>query len=239
MNEKHTKRYQQLVDETEVELLHATTLAPAEELLSELRVYQVELEAQNEELRLTHAALEKSRDRYVDLYEFAPIGYITISNEGFVTEANLKAATMLGVERKKLIQQRFARFLADQDKDRWYRQFLRMKRAASGTEQDFDLTFVRHDGSALRAHLNCLRMNGLDDSQMLRIGLVDITLLDDLRIAATAFESKEGIMVTDASNTILRVNPAFTEITGYSAEEVIGKNPHLLSSGKHERSFMP
>src|SRR5208282_876727 len=59
----------------------------------------------------------------------------------------------------------------------------------------------------------------------------------ELRIAATAFESHEGMTITDANGTILRVNNAFTEITGYSAEEVIGKNPRMLSSGKHDKAF--
>ena len=59
----------------------------------------------------------------------------------------------------------------------------------------------------------------------------------DLRIAATAFESQEGIIVTDADSVILRVNKAFTTITGYNAEEVIGKNPSVLSSGQHDALF--
>ncbi|QPK64572.1 bacteriohemerythrin [Methylomonas sp. LL1] len=60
---------------------------------------------------------------------------------------------------------------------------------------------------------------------------------DQLRIAATVFESQEGMMVTDANNVILRVNQAFTEITGYPAAEVVGKNPHILQSGRQDKSF--
>ncbi len=59
----------------------------------------------------------------------------------------------------------------------------------------------------------------------------------DLRIAATAFESQEGMLVTDAHNAILRVNQAFTTVTGYTAEEVIGKNPSILGSGRHDANF--
>ena len=59
----------------------------------------------------------------------------------------------------------------------------------------------------------------------------------ELRIAATAFESQEGILITDAKSVILRVNNAFTKITGYSPEEVIGKNPRILSSGRQDASF--
>ncbi len=58
-----------------------------------------------------------------------------------------------------------------------------------------------------------------------------------LRIAATIFESQEGMMVTDADNNILTVNKAFTDMTGYSAEEVIGRNPRLLHSGRHDPDF--
>jgi PAS domain S-box-containing protein len=57
------------------------------------------------------------------------------------------------------------------------------------------------------------------------------------RIAATAFESQQGMFITDAAGVILRVNQAFTEITGYSAEECVGQTPKLLSSGRHDAAF--
>jgi PAS domain S-box-containing protein len=60
---------------------------------------------------------------------------------------------------------------------------------------------------------------------------------DQLRIAATAFETQEGIMITDANNNIIRVNKSFQDITGYSAEEVLGKNIDILSSGRHGKAF--
>jgi diguanylate cyclase (GGDEF)-like protein/PAS domain S-box-containing protein len=59
----------------------------------------------------------------------------------------------------------------------------------------------------------------------------------ELRIAATAFESREGMMVTDANSVILRVNRAFTEITGYTSEEAVGQTPRLLKSGRHDADF--
>ena len=60
---------------------------------------------------------------------------------------------------------------------------------------------------------------------------------DELRIAATAFQSQEGIMVTDVRGVILRVNEAFTETTGYTAAEAIGQTPRILKSGRHDQSF--
>lgn len=71
--------------------------------------------------------------------------------------------------------------------------------------------------------------------------MMDVTrqkkMEEQLRLAATTFETHEGILITDHNSKILRVNQAFTEITGYSAKEVIGKNPRLLKSDRHDRQF--
>ena len=82
--------------------------------------------------------------------------------------------------------------------------------------------------SALMAHLVRSYTGQLAERQMAE---------EALRIAATAFESQQGMVITDAQRVILRVNKAFTFITGYSAEEAIGQNPRLLSSGRHDASF--
>ena len=88
----------------------------AARLIHELRVHQIELEMQNDELRLSEARLEESRSRYADLYDFAPVGYLTLDERGAIVEANLTAATMLGRERSKLLNFYFAYFLMDDDR---------------------------------------------------------------------------------------------------------------------------
>ena len=73
------------------------------DLIHELQVHQIELEMQNDELRRIQNELEKSRDKYTNLYDFSPVGYFTISEKGIISEVNLTGAVMLGTERKKII----------------------------------------------------------------------------------------------------------------------------------------
>ena len=94
---------------------------------------------QNEELRRAYTALEEARDRYIDLYEFAPVGYITINREGLISEINLTGSALLGVDRTKLINCRFSKFVAPQDRDIWHRLFMNMMKHAKGEKQEFSL----------------------------------------------------------------------------------------------------
>ncbi|WP_423753323.1 putative bifunctional diguanylate cyclase/phosphodiesterase [Candidatus Accumulibacter phosphatis] len=100
---------------------------------------------------------------------------------------------------------------------------------------------LKFDGQPFWAHLETATAQDADGATVLRIVISDITERKradaDLRIAAVAFESQHSMMVTNAHHLILRVNRAFTEVTGYAAEEVIGKTPGMLSSGLHDAHF--
>ena len=212
---------------------------PAEELLHELQVHQIELEMQNEELQRAQLALEESRDRYLDLYEFAPVGYFTLTGKTLISEVNLTGATLLGEERKRLLQRSFARFVTPADGDRCYR-FIGsvLQHGERGT---CDLALQRSDGSVIQAQLDCVRMAAGDGPPTVRLALTDITERKraeaELRIAATAFESQEGMFVADAAITILRVNQAFTEVTGFTAAEVVGQTPRMFMSDRQGAAF--
>jgi len=211
----------------------------AEKLMHELQVYQIELEMQNEELRQVQVELEESRDRYVDLYDFAPVGYLTLTHEALITEVNLTGATLLGIERNQLMRHRFAHWVAAEDSERWNRFFVSVLQ--DDERQSCELVLKRGHCSVFHAHLDCLHIKAVNGGHLVRIAFNDISeqkqAEEALRIAAIAFESQEGIMVTDANSVIQRVNHAFTRLTGYSAEEVVGRTPTLLSSGRHDKNF--
>jgi PAS domain S-box-containing protein len=146
---------------------------PTEELLHELQVHQIELEMQNEEMRNAQLALELARDRYVDLYEFAPVGYLTLSHESLITSINLTGATMLGEERKKLLHRSFSRLIVAEHHDRWQALFS----LAMGTtvKQTCELTLQHKDGRRIDVRLDSLRITTDDDLAELRIALTDVS----------------------------------------------------------------
>ena len=209
------------------------------EVLHELEVHQIELEMQNEELRRAQLALKESRDRYVDLYEFAPVGYLTLTSEGLISEVNLTGAVLLGEERKKLLRRRFDRFVTREDKDRYHRLFVNLMQ--HDERQACELALQRDDGATFHAHLDCLRVPAGDKPPVARFTLTDITERNraevELRIAAAAFESQEGMFVADAKKVILRVNRAFSVITGFTAKEAVGQTTRLLKSDRHDDIF--
>lgn len=89
-------------------------------LLYEFEVYQVELEMQNEELRTTQQRLEQSAERYAQLYDYAPIGYLTLNTESEIVQSNLKAAEILGCKKFELIGKKLVQFIHRQDQDHFY-----------------------------------------------------------------------------------------------------------------------
>ena len=159
---------------------------PAEELLHELQVHQIELEMQNDTLRKTELALAKSRDRYVELYEFAPVGYLTLSTDGMIVEVNLTGVTLLGKERRILLQNRFAQLVIAADRDRWIRHFMNVKQGDG--QRSVELSLQRGDGTVLEARLECVRAEG--SAPVVRIALSDISRRKQAETARVLLESQ-------------------------------------------------
>ena len=123
-------------------------------LIHELEVHQIELEMQNDELRRIQGELEKTRDRYTHLYDFAPVGYFTLSEKGIIEEANLSCASMLGVERSSLMGKPLSRFICKDDQDVFY--VHRKALFEANAKQVCELRLVRKDRTHFHAQLESI-----------------------------------------------------------------------------------
>jgi PAS domain S-box-containing protein len=139
----------------------------------ELRVHQIELEMQNEELRGSQVDLDTSRARYFDLYDLAPVGYCTVSEKGFFLQVNLKVATLLGAPRSVLVTQPMRRFILKSDLPHYYR--LRKEVLQNMGQRSLELQMLKHDGTPFWAALAMTAAQEEDGAAVLRIVLIDIT----------------------------------------------------------------
>ncbi len=214
-------------------------LSPEEmhEALYELRVHQIELEMQSEELRQAQRDLYSERERYFDLYDLAPVGYCTVSVKGLILEANLTAASLLASSRQQLLNQRFSHFIAPQHQDSYY--LHRKQLLASRQTQSIELQMVTGQGQPFWAKLisSVVQRDGHDE---IRIVLSDSTerrlrdtrLLEnmaDIRLREQALSQiSQGVLISGADRLTTYVNDEFVRITGYSREEMLGKPCSIL-----------
>ena len=154
--------------------LAGMTAKPAEAMLHELLVHKFELEMQIEELKRTYAELEEARDHYLEYFEGAPIGYLTVDQEGRIAESNLTGATLLGVERVAQIGQRLAHFVSTRDQDRWHRVLLNMMDHPEIEQLGVVLEMARLDRTTFDAYLDCRRFQPPDAPPTVRVTLFDI-----------------------------------------------------------------
>ena len=114
------RQLQHLTQRKQAEELLSSTLEELQQADEELRVQNEELLASNEQLLATQRQLEASRQTYVDLYDFAPVGYCTFDEHGIILEANLTLARLVGIERGHLINMRFYHAIVEEDRDRFF-----------------------------------------------------------------------------------------------------------------------
>jgi diguanylate cyclase (GGDEF)-like protein/PAS domain S-box-containing protein len=158
---------------SEITTLKVMSDKEKQQLIHELQVHQIELEMQNEELRSSQSELEESRAKYSDLYDFAPVGYLTFDKQGLILEANLTVATELGLERSFLVKKPFRAYIAMEDREIFDSHLHKVFK--SGVQQACEIRLKRKDGSEFYAQLES---NGARDSlgnNICRNSLTDIT----------------------------------------------------------------
>jgi PAS domain S-box-containing protein len=143
------------------------------EIFHELSIHQIELEMQNEELRRTQGELEASRSRYFDLYDLAPVGYVTLSEQGVILEANLTAADLLGVPRKALVRQPATRFILPEDQDLFYRHRRRLFETVG--PQKWELRMIKPDGGPFWVMIEAVAVRDEEKGRVCRVTISDRT----------------------------------------------------------------
>ncbi len=215
------------------------TLSPeaTRQLLHELRVHQIELEMQNEELRESQAALAVVQARYFDLYDLAPVGYCTVSEQGMIVQANLTAASLLGVARGALVNKPLSQFIARADQDPYY--LHRRKLLETGEPQSCELRMVKNGGTQFWAHLAVTAAQDAGGGPELRVVLSDIserkrTELAAARLATIVNSSDDAVISQDLRGIVISWNHGAEKIFGYPASEIIGKSIALLIPPEHQ-----
>ena len=216
--------------------LEARSPEEVRQMLHELEVHQTGLEMLNEELRQTQEKLEAARARYFDLYDLAPVGYVTLSEQGLILESNLAAAILFGVARGEMIKQPLGRYILPEDNDTCY--LHRKQLFETGIPQTCELRMVKKDGTAFWVYLEAAVAQDVDGTPLCRTVMIDITERKEMEKTFTeskdrykiAIEhSNDGVAIVRGDNHAF-VNKRFLEIFGYEqAEEIVGKPVSLTA----------
>ncbi len=206
-------RAEELYRASENLIQEPTTHEGIKQLLHELRAHQIQLEMQNEELRCIQEELDASQSRYFDLYDLAPVGYMTFGEPGLILEANLAAANMFGVARSALIKQPIKRFLCKEDQDLFY--LHRQQAFKSNAPQVSEMLLKRPDGSCFWAQVQATPAAG---------GEFWITLSD---ISKRKMAEEERDKTKDMLSLFMKHSPIYTyikEVTSLESRVLIASD---------------
>lgn len=203
------------------------------DLLHELHVHQIELEMQNRELREAQQKLEEARDRYADLYDFAPVGYLTLDEFGVVHEINLTGAGMLGKERLNIVGQPFISRLSSSSIQTFvtHLQQTFMLPGNSVTE----VMIRTKEGKPRIVSLESMAMPG--DKKICRTVMNDVTEQRKMAVALQVNLSAQDALLNsipalvfylDIDLQYFNISQAFADFIGRPAEEIVGKSAYDL-----------
>jgi two-component system, chemotaxis family, sensor kinase Cph1 len=197
----------------------------ADKLIHELQVHQIELDMQNDELRKAGEELEASHARYFELYDLAPVGYVTVTEKGLILQANLTAATLWGVDKCVLKNDPFTKYISRDSQDVYY--MFRKKLLETKSPQTCELQMPKKNGPRFWAKLEgSFFLDSVTKEPASRIVISDINELKEQEIRyRSIFEgASDGIVYTNIKDhKIHYVNTAFLEMFGYSEKDIIGK----------------
>ena len=226
-------------------LVFSLLLGHAAMLVVRLRLHERELEQRvtdrTQDLARLNAELAERQTLLMQILDTSSVAIFLVDLHGRITQANRRMAEMFGYSPEQLTGMDYLSLVPPAQREK-SQQRLQAMLSGAVAATDIDRLFQRADQSEFWGHLTGKRFH---DARGEELGLINV-IADinerkqteaELRIAATTFEAQEGMTITNASGVILKVNRAFTDITGYRAEEVVGKSPRLLASGRHDKAF--
>lgn len=211
--------------------MHVSGMPPESirELVQELQVHQIELELQNQELQEALAKLELANERFIDLYDFAPVGYVTLDRKGEIQECNIATTAMLEQPRQNLIGQHLALSIIRSDRDLLH---IHLQRCLQnpGKNQCCRVNTVREDGTEKTIHIES-QMRQKDDSCEIRSTLSDVT---QTRLLSEALEARTEelswadklpalLCLLDTELVFRYANASHENYWGIAAENLKGK----------------
>jgi PAS domain S-box-containing protein len=220
-------------------------LDEANSLIHELQVHRIELEMQNEELRRAQNDLEISRSRYADLYDFAPVGYLTLNKHGQIADLNLTAARQLGIERGRLVNKQFQYFVFQPDK----KEFLSHLKAIfdKRERQIAELRLSPKGGEHFYVRLESIYMEGEDGAGLCRTNMSDITPRKKAeQVTRESQQMLHSVLDTipvrvfwkDLASNYLGCNRSFAFDAGLqSPEEIVGRNDFEIGWGEQAQLY--
>lgn len=216
-----------------------------DEIVGVLGVYDdiTEVKRTQDTLQLSQAKLQESLAETQMLLESSLDAIIIMDEQGLVISWNHHAESLFGYTQDQAVGQELATLIVPPEQQELHRQGL-AKYLNTETSvligKRLETYGVHQNGSKVQIELTIAAVAN-DTKHLFSAFIRDISerkqVETELSIAAVAFESQESMMITDADGVILRINSAFTESTGYTTEDVVGKTPRLLKSGRHSREF--
>src|SRR5208283_3189849 len=215
--------------------LNKISPADVQRAFHELEVRQIELEMQNEELSRAQLDLEASRQKYFDLYDLAPVGYITLDEKGIILDTNLTAAALLGKERNGVVSQPLSRFIFREDQDIYYHH--RKRLFETRQREDCEVRILKRDGTQSWVHMESVAATGKYDEPASRTAIIDITRRKETEetLAKLRHEKElilntaaEGIFGLDLEGKHTFINLSAAKMLGYKVGELIGRHSHPI-----------
>jgi PAS domain S-box-containing protein len=203
--------------------------ADIDEVIHDLRVHQIELEIQNEELREAQIKLKDSRRKYFDLYNFAPVGYFSLDINGIILESNLTGASLLGIGRANLQKTAFIQYISRDFRNLFHHIIKKAK--STGTRQTIELKLLKPDNYSFYVFLEIIIFHDkIGNFQKIRITATDISELKNAEAALNEsedyreiFDNDHTVMILiDPNNgNIIDANPAAIKFYGYNHQELV------------------